>query len=59
VERSAEAARAADGMIAALQDSMAPVEYGDAELRAGLTEVRQALSSVPARARDLVRTLGR
>lgn len=59
IDRGAEAVRAADDLIAALQDSMAPVEFGDAELSAGLTEVRRALGDVPARARALVRTLGR
>jgi hypothetical protein len=38
---------------------MAPVEVGDAELRAGLAEVRELLGEVPPRAREFVRTLGR
>ena len=41
-----------------LQDSLLPVESGDAELRQGLAEVRELLSlSVPAR--EFLRTLGR
>jgi hypothetical protein len=42
-----------------VQDSMAPVEVGDAELHAGLAEVRERLDDVPARAREFLRTLGR
>jgi hypothetical protein len=49
----------ADGAIATLQDSMLPIEVGDPELRAGLAQVRELLGHVPARARELVRTLGR
>jgi hypothetical protein len=49
----------ADAMLAELQDSMMPVEVGDPELRAGLTETRELLSDVPARAREFLRTLGR
>ena len=53
------AAGQADARIAALQDSMRPVEVGDAELRAGLSEVRRLLADVTGRARLFVRTLGR
>jgi len=49
----------ADAVLVELQDSMMPVEVGDAELRAGLAEVREFLSDVPTRAREFVRTLGR
>jgi hypothetical protein len=59
VERAAQACAEADGTVAALQDSMLPIEVGDAELRAGLAEVRELLEDVPARARQFVRTLGR
>jgi hypothetical protein len=59
VDGAVQAAARADGRIAALQDSMRPVEVGDAELRAGLSEVRRLLGDVPVRARELVRTLGR
>ena len=38
---------------------MRPVEVGDAELRAGLAEVRELLGDLRARARELTRTLGR
>jgi len=49
----------ADAVLAELQDSMMPVEVGDAELRAGLADVRELLGDVRARAREFVRTLGR
>jgi hypothetical protein len=49
----------ADTTLATLQDSMLPVEVGDKELRAGLGEVRTLVGSVPARVRELTRTLGR
>ncbi len=59
VEAAVQAAGEADGELAALQDSMLPIEVGDAELRAGLQEVRELLGQVRSRARELVRTLGR
>jgi hypothetical protein len=54
-----EAVGKADQTLAALQDSMLPVEYGDADLRTGLQAVRRLVGEVRARARQLVRTLGR
>jgi hypothetical protein len=59
IEAAVAASEAADRMLAELQDSMLPVEVGDAELRAGLSEVREQVVGVRARARELVRTLGR
>jgi hypothetical protein len=59
VERAVAAADAADGSLATLQGSMLPVEVGDRELRAGLAEVRELMSGLRARARELIRTLGR
>jgi hypothetical protein len=59
VDAAVAAVRQADAGLAGLQDSMLPVEYGDPELRAGVSEVRELLGSVPGRARDLVRVLGR
>jgi hypothetical protein len=59
IERAVDAAREADQSIAELQDSMLPIEVGDPELRAGLSQVRESLSPVPARAREIVRTVGR
>jgi hypothetical protein len=49
----------ADQILSELQDSMLPVEVGDPEVRAGLAEVRRALGDVEARAREVVRVLGR
>ncbi|HVA18807.1 MAG TPA: hypothetical protein VMU55_01370 [Solirubrobacteraceae bacterium] len=59
IDGAVDAAGRADGTLAALQDSMLPVEVGDPELRAGLEEVRTLLGDLPGRARQFVRTLGR
>jgi hypothetical protein len=59
IEAAVDAAARADATLAGLQDSMLPVEVGDAELRAGLSEVRELVAGARARARELVRTLGR
>src|SRR5688500_1402954 len=49
----------ADRALADLQDSMLPVEVGDAELRAGLAELRGLVGDLARRAREVVRTIGR
>jgi hypothetical protein len=49
----------ADQLLATLQDSMLPIEVGDAELRADLEDVRSRLGGLGTRARNLERTLGR
>lgn len=59
LEGAVDAVAQADGTLAALQDSMLPVEFGDAELRAGLEDVRKLVGDLRARARQLARTLGR
>jgi len=59
LDGAVEAAGKADSLLAALQDSMLPVQVGDAELRAGLEEVRMLIGDLPGRAHQLVRTLGR
>ena len=59
VERAVEAIERADQILAELQDSMRPVEVGDRELRTGLSETREALADLPARARRLMRAQGR
>jgi hypothetical protein len=59
VTRAATAATEADRRIADLQDSMLPIEAGDPELRAGLAEVREQLTGVPAAAAAFQRTFGR
>jgi hypothetical protein len=59
VQRMAAAIADADRRIAELQDSMLPIEAGDAELRTGLNEVRELLKRVPRAAGQFLRTLGR
>jgi hypothetical protein len=59
VARAVEAVGAADAALAGLQDSMLPVEAGDAELRAGIESVREPLEGVPGNAREFLRGLGR
>ena len=59
VERAVEAIERADEGLAELQDSMLPVEVGDRELRDGLSEVRETIAELPARARRLMRAQGR
>ncbi|MGZ4311907.1 MAG: hypothetical protein ACXVR1_07360 [Solirubrobacteraceae bacterium] len=59
IAQAAEALRSADETISALQDSMLPVEVGDPELRAGLSQVRELISPLPGRAHEFLRTLGR
>jgi hypothetical protein len=59
LDGAAGAAGEADAALSALQDSMMPVEVGDAELRAGLAEVRSLLAGLPGRTREFVRLLGR
>jgi hypothetical protein len=59
VDAAVDAVDRADRTLSALQDSLRPVEVGDAELRAGLSEVRRLLADVRARARGFTRTLGR
>ncbi len=59
VERAVEAVERADHGLSELQDSMLPVEVGDRELRDGLSEVRELIAELPARARRLMRAQGR
>jgi hypothetical protein len=59
IARAVEAVGAADRTLAGLQDSMLPVEAGDAELRAGLEAVREPLGGLPGKAREFLRRLGR
>jgi hypothetical protein len=59
LDSAVEAVAKADSALATLQDSMLPVEVGDAELRAGLEEVRRLVADLRGRARELMRTLGR
>jgi hypothetical protein len=59
IDTANAAVAAADATLAELQDSMAPVEVGDGELREGLREVRELLGQLSGRSREFVRTLGR
>jgi hypothetical protein len=59
VEHAVEALEEADAILVELQDSMRPVEVGDAELRAGLAEVRERIGGPPERARRFLSRLGR
>jgi hypothetical protein len=59
LDGAVDAVEAADDILAELQDSLRPVEVGDAELRAGLAEVRELLGTLRVRAREIVRRLGR
>jgi hypothetical protein len=59
LEDAAQAVQRADTTLAELQDSMLPVEVGDAELRSGLSAVRELLGQVPPAAREMLRTFGR
>jgi hypothetical protein len=56
---AAAAVERADAALAALQDSMLPVEVGDPPLRAGLAQVRVLLGDIRRRTREIIRTLGR
>jgi hypothetical protein len=59
IEDAVAAIESADGTLISLQDSLAPVEFGDRELRDGLAEVRISLERARGAARDLLRTFGR
>lgn len=59
IEAAVVAAAEADHRLAELQDSMLPIEFGDAELRAGLAEAREQLAELPGAAREFLRRLGR
>jgi hypothetical protein len=59
VEEAIDNAAHAEQILADLQDSLAPVEVGDPELRAGLADVRRRLGELPGQAERLIRVLGR
>ena len=59
VDQAVGAVLKADGTLAELQDSMLPVEVGDAELREGMAQVRSQLADVASDARHFVSRLGR
>jgi hypothetical protein len=59
IDNAVVAVGKAEATLAELQDSLLPVDVGDAELRAGLADLRELLGSFSGRARELVRTIGR
>ena len=59
IERAVVAIGQADATLAELQDSLLPIEAGDAELRAALAQLRELIGGLPLRARELTRTIGR
>jgi hypothetical protein len=59
VEAAIDDAAHAEQILADLQDSMAPVEVGDPDLRAGLADVRRRLGELPGQAERLLSVLGR
>ncbi len=59
IEGAVESVGRAEMELVALQDSLMPIEVGDAELRAGLAEVRELIGGLSGRARAFVRTFGR
>ena len=59
IENAVHAVGHADGELVALQDSLMPIEVGDAELRAGLAEVRLLIDGLSQHTRDFMRTFGR
>ena len=59
IDAAVDATTQANGVLAELQDSMLPIEVGDLELRAGLSEVRELVGDLRRHAREVTRTLGR
>jgi hypothetical protein len=59
VEEAVDAVGRADHGLSELQDSMRPVDVGDAELRAGLSDVREHLGGLRSRSRQLISIFGR
>lgn len=59
LERAAVAASEAEHVIAELQDSLLPIEFGDPELRAGLSAAREGLARVAPAAKVFLASYGR
>jgi hypothetical protein len=59
IDNAVVATGKANNALATLQDSLLPVEVGDAELRAALAELRELVGGIQRRAREVVRTIGR
>jgi hypothetical protein len=59
IAQAVEAAASADYQISDLQDSEIAIEFGDPELRAGLSETRALLGKLPGAAANFMRSFGR
>jgi hypothetical protein len=59
IDNAVVAVGRADSTLAQLQDSLLPIEVGDAQMRAALAELRQLVGGLAERAREIVRTIGR
>ena len=59
LDRAIDAVDEAERVLVELQDSGHLVDYGDADLRAGLAGARELVGNVRASARLFIRTLGR
>lgn len=59
IEDATEAVFLAESILTELQDSLSPVEVGDAELRAQLADVRERIAGIPAAAEAFIGTVGR
>jgi hypothetical protein len=59
LDAAVEGVDEAEEILIHLQDSGQTVDYGDADLRAGLAGVRELVGTVRTSARQFVRTLGR
>jgi len=59
LDDAVDAVAQADHDLAELQDSLMPIDVGDKELRAGLSEVRVLLGDISVRAARFMRVLGR
>jgi hypothetical protein len=59
LDTAVEAVEEANHLLVEIQDSMMPVEVGDAPLRAGLAEIRALVEPLAERAHELVRVIGR
>lgn len=59
IDRSVSAASIGAQQIAELQDTMLPIEVGDAALRSDLAEIRDLLAVLGERSPQFLRTLGR
>lgn len=59
IDNAVLALQRADAELGELQDSMLPVEVGDAAVRAGISDTRALLGPLPHAAHELERRLGR